>query len=786
MITAVRLATWPVPCVSADVSQRMMCPVPDVVDPSEAMQRPRWPRLLAAAGLVVILVLGLALVAAFDRVPRDHVESVPPGRLTVEPAAVGSWWVGDVEVSLDDAGLRIVDTARDDLVVFESPPQSPFVAAVLGDVAWTEHRGYFWPDTRHWCDLVDQQVRSVSDDGGRLQLSGVLTGCDQIREFSIDVRPGPELGDVALDVAARSVDALALVSGRTSGAGVHGFGEQFASFDLSGRVIPIVVREQGVGRGEQPLTVLADLTNRGAGGTDQMTYAAWPSFVTGDVRGVALDPSNAESHSFAVADTRRADRVVLTSWASQVRAVLTADTDPTALLARRAAPSPRPPLADWVQGGAVLGMQGGTEAVRRVVDEMTAAGTELSAVWLQDWSGRRVADLGDRLWWTWQLDAERYPDWDRLVDDLNTEGIRVLTYVNPFVVDADAKGDDTIRNLYREAEQKGYLVRDADGRTYLLDQGGFEAAMIDLTNPAARDWYAGVIASEVLGEGADGFMADFGEGLPFDAELAAGDPAVDHNRWPLLWSRVVEQACALAAKPDCLTWFRSGSAGMAEHAAMFWNGDQNVTDDRHDGLASALLGTFSAGVSGWPLVHSDVGGYTSIDAVARDYVRPDDLNARWAEMAAFSPMMRTHEGNRPGDNEQVYDTEATRAAFARMTRLFAALAPYRADVVAEAVERGVPAMRHGWLLYPGTEAAEADDQFFFGSSILVAPVLATGATSVDVTLPPGTWVHLLTGEEYDGDRVVTVEAPLGTPAAFTRADDERTDEIRALVDAAGL
>ena len=742
--------------------------------------------MLAAAGLVLILVLGLALVVAFDRVPRDDVESVVPGSLTVEPAAVGSWSIADVEVSLDEDGLRMIDTARDGLVVFESPPGGPFLAAVLGDVAWTEYRGYFWPDTRHRCDLVDQQVRSATDDGGRLQISGVLTGCDQTREFSVDVRPGPELGDVAVDVSSRNIDALALVSGRTPGAGVHGFGEQFAAFDLSGRVLPLVVREQGVGRGEQPLTVLADLTNRGAGGTDQMTYAAWPSFVTGDVRGIALDPAAASTHAFAVADTRRDDRVVLTTWSPQMRAVLTADTDPSALLARRAAPTTRPPLPGWALDGAVLGMQGGTEKVRQVVDEMTTAGTELSAVWLQDWSGTRVADLGDRLWWTWQLDEQRYPDWDGLVADLADQGIAVLTYVNPFVVDATAKGDDSIRNLYREAELKGYLVRNGDGETYLLDQGGFEAALIDLTNPAARDWYASVIATEVLGEGVEGFMADFGEGLPFDAVLTAGDPAVEHNRWPLLWSRVVEQACALANKPECLTWFRSGSGGMSEHAPLFWNGDQMVTDDRYDGMASALLGTFSAGVSGWPLVHSDVGGYTSINAVVRDYVRPDDLNERWAETAVFSPMMRTHEGNRPADNEQVYDTVETRAAFARMTRLYAALAPYRADVVAEAVERGIPAMRHGWLEYPGTRAAEVDDQYFFGSSILVAPVMTTGADSVDVTLPPGTWVHLLTGEEFEGDQDVLVEAPLGTPAAFVRTDDERADEIRAMVDSAGL
>ena len=54
-------------------------------------------------------------------------------------------------------------------------------------------------------------------------------------------------------------------------------------------------------------------------------------------------------------------------------------------------------------------------------------------------------------------------------------------------------------------------------------------------------------------------------------------------------------------------------------------------------------------------MHSDVGGYTSVDAVVTDYVRSEELLARWAEMQAFGVVMRSHEGNRPDANQQVYD-----------------------------------------------------------------------------------------------------------------------------------
>ena len=305
----------------------------------------------------------------------------------------------------------------------------------------------------------------------------------------------------------------------------------------------------------------------------------------------------------------------------------------------------------------IVGIQGGTEAVRRRVADLRASGAEVAGVWLQDWTGQRTTDFGDRLWWTWQLDRERYPGWERLVADLGRQGIRVTTYVNPFLVDAGPKGDPDVRNLYAEAADEHYLVEHQDGSTYLLDQGGFDAALVDLTDPDARAWFADVIAEEVLGAGVAGFMADFGEGLPFDAEVEQGDPRLLHNRWPRLWAQTVRQACEQAGRPDCLTWFRSGSLGMGEDASLFWNGDQLVDFGRDDGLASALLGTFSAGVSGWPLVHSDVGGYTSVDALVADYVRDPRLLQRWSELAAFGVVMRTHEGNRPDDNPQVYDDE---------------------------------------------------------------------------------------------------------------------------------
>lgn len=739
--------------------------------------------------VVVLAVLALLLGAGavtWARIPRDDLAMLEAGGLQVAADVPPTTTAGGltVTISTDPAAQVTIETGGQ--VVWSSPAGHAFLGAGRGEMQAEEHRGYFWLHSFHDHTWTTQRIDAVTTMSNAVVLEGLLLddrghhGPTWRAELTTTDR-GAML-DVTLG-AAGGPTSLSFFSARTEHAGVHGFGEQFTDFDLDGRLVPIVVREQGVGRGEQPLTFLADVTNHGAGGTEAMTYAAWASWVTEDLRGVRLDPTLPASHALAVADTRTPDQVGLEIQATQLRAELVAADTPAELITRQQAGIERPELAAWTGEGAVVGIQGGTAEVRSTVAALQRAGTQIAGVWLQDWTGQRTTSFGDRLWWTWQLDTERYPGWAELVADLAAEDIAVTTYVNPFLVDPAGKDHPPERNLYAEAAEAGYLVSDSSGEPYALDQGGFDAYLVDLTNSAARDWFADVIATEVLGGGVRGFMADFAEGLPLDAVLAKGDPRLLHNRWPLLWAHTVREACERAGQPDCVTWFRTGALGMAEQTPMFWNGDQLTSFRPEDGLASVLLGTFSAGVSGWPLVHSDVGGYTSIDAQIKEYVRSEELLARWAEVSAFGVMMRTHEGNRPAENVQVSDTAKTRATFARATQIFSALSDYRAEVVRTATDTGLPAIRHGWLVAPGTPAAEVDTQFFFGSSILVAPVLTEGAEEVQVTFPPGRWRHLLTGEEYDGGTRRTIPAPVGTPAAFVETSDPRADRLtQALAD----
>jgi alpha-glucosidase len=371
-----------------------------------------------------------------------------------------------------------------------------------------------------------------------------------------------------------------------------------------------------------------------------------------------------------------------------------------------------------------------------------------------------------------------------MVADFNKEGIEVLTYINPFVIDVDDVDGRKVANYFAQGAKKGYLVKNQRGAPYVVELIGFPAGMVDLTNPKARDWFADIIADNVLGVGATGFMADFGEAIPFDAVLHKGTALQQHNRYPQLWAKTVQEGCERGGVPDCMTFFRSSYLGTPSKAPLMWAGDQMVNFAIEDGMMNAVQGMLAGGVSGHPFWHSDIGGYTSLDYLG--FVRPPDLNARWAEMQAFGVVMRTHESNKPRQNQQVYDTPETRAQFARASQIYAALRSYRSGLMDEGVRKGVPVMRHTWLVYPGTLAATKDLQFFLGNSLLVAPVYQNGATTVDVTFPPGKWEHILTGQVFDGDRTTTVDSPIGTPAAFVKVGDAAGQQIVQAMKDAGL
>ncbi len=430
----------------------------------------------------------------------------------------------------------------------------------------------------------------------------------------------------------------------------------------------------------------------------------------------------------------------------------------------------QPPLPDWVHEGVILGLQGGRKVVEEKVEKSLKSGLPIVGIWCQDWVGRRKTSFGMQLMWDWRFDETLYPDYKEFIDNLAVRGIRFLGYINPFLA---IEGE-----LYREASKKGYTVKNQKGEDYLVTITTFPAAMVDLTNPQAYVWIKEVIKDRMIGAGLSGWMADFGEYLPTDAVLFSGEDAAKvHNRWPALWARVNREAIEETDKLGEIFFFtRAGFTGTVKYSTLMWTGDHHVDWSRDDGLPSTIPAMLSMACSGFGLSHTDIGGYTTLF----DMKRSKELFMRWAELGAFTPLMRNHEGNRPSDNVQFdYDAEVLEH-FARMGKIHKRLAPYLKKVVSETAQRGLPAVRPLFFNYDNDDYTfMINDEYLLGPDLLVAPVLAEGQKNRKVYLPDDKWIHFWTKSEYKKGTFL-IKAPLGYPPVFYRKSSSFSNLFKSL------
>lgn len=558
---------------------------------------------------------------------------------------------------------------------------------------------------------------------------------------------------------------------------VYGLGEQFSSYNHRGRRVPVITGEQGMGRGMQPLSFIFNGMFPGSAGSWHTTYTAIPHYVTHKARSLFLT-----NYTYSEFDFTDEESVTIRAAAPTgliTGQIIGAKTIPDVLRAYTEYAGRMSPLPEWPLDGAILGLTGGTDKVRKVYKILNDGGVKVSGLWLQDWGGARNTSIGiERVWWNWRLDKGQYPEWIKLREDMKANGTHLLTYVNTFLMDAtSSKGD-----FYRHAKANGYMVRDIKGEVYRLgSEPGVTYGLLDLSNPACVKWIEDIIVDMVQATGAMGWMADFGEYLPFDAMLHSGELPIEvHNRYPEEWAELNRRAMRRAnLEGKGLFWSRSASTKSPKHSALFWLGDQMVSWDAYDGIKTAVLGALSGGLSGLTLTHSDVGGYTAHPLKHRSV----ELLMRWMELSAFADaIFRTHQGNRPHHNAQPWWSPELVEQLRVCVDMHVALKEYKMELMREAAETGLPMTRSMIIYYPDDPvAATLTTQFLLGADLLVAPVLDKGATHVHMYLPPGdVWVDVWTTqrapaqpdaksiEEGGRGAWITVDTPMGWPAVFVR------------------
>ncbi len=518
--------------------------------------------------------------------------------------------------------------------------------------------------------------------------------------------------------------------------------------DERGRRVPVWSSEQGIGK-------VDGLTHQQFGYAGEINDAYYALPVVYSSRGYALATLGSER---VVHDLCRTDASThaVEVWAPEVDLVVVVGS-PRELVERMTAITGRPPRPPAWAFGPWIDAVGGSAEVRRIAREVRTRGVPASALWSEDWAGGGLDGTGFRLSYRWTLDRGNYPDAEALATELHAQGFRWLAYFNTFVQSDAPTFDDAMR--------RGLMLRHADGSPYLvLSPRLTEAGLLDLENPEARKVMAGYLKA-ALDVGFDGWMADYGEWVPWDATTVTGAQAC-HNCYPDLWSELNRQVLeSERASGDGVFFVRAGHLGTVKSAPVIWAGDQNTDFDALDGLPSIIPIGLNLGLSGASTYATDIAGYSNLDSPPST----KELFFRWTSLAALTPVMRTHHGNAADKNWSWLRDEETAAHFKRYAVLHQRLFPLWDALAAVASRSGLPILRAGWLVAPDdARVAFATDQFWVGEALLVAPVVTEGALSRDVALPTGRFYDFWTGKATDGG-VRAVAASPGDLPLFARA-----------------
>ncbi len=707
---------------------------------------------------------------------------------SVEPITPRSFSLGDFQLELDStssASLTLTHAQAPTRVLWQTPADGRLLRAFRATFSAQDRQGSFaiteGLDDRCEMPIFDDLRRGATVASFRGKFLDAKASCASLRfELRLcEERPGHLTFRLSTNDA--TVTALSIRVASPSNERLWGMGEQFVhdTLNLRGRSIPVIAQEGGVGRGQQPISVSVNLASPGSAGDESSTYAPSAHLVTSQHRAFVLDDPEV-----AVFDMTAATSFELRETAAVLNGRILQGSSLPELTERLTEFTGRmPPLPAWAGDGMVVALARPLDTTKTLLEKMLAGGVRIAGVWNQTWSGKVTTFVGEQVLWNWVQDANAHPGWTPFVAWAADRGMKTLCYINPMLRDVPAEYGTVRRNLYQEARAGHHFVKRANGDDYIFPLTAFDVGLLDLSRPETRVWTKSLIKDEMIARaGCSGWMADFAEALPFDAVLASGVSAASyHNQYPLEWAKLQREALTEAGRlGDILVFNRSGHTKTPGTSLLLWEGDQLTTWDKYDGITSALHGLINAGMSGVAYVHSDVGGYTALSRYGLGYSRERELLLRWIELSAFTSILRTHEGNNPTANAQVYDDAGTIAQAARFSKVFAALAPYRTELANDATSHGWPLVRHLAFHYGDDEAAlDVDDEFLLGPAMLVAPYLAKCANpfgcSFDrqVFLPKGTWVHLWSGRPYGSaaaSSTVTVQAPIGEPPVFYRTD----------------
>ena len=311
----------------------------------------------------------------------------------------------------------------------------------------------------------------------------------------------------------------------------------------------------------------------------------------------------------------------------------------------------------------------------------------------------------------WQCDYKfsenRFQNPQQMLKDLKSQGFHVCLWQLPYF---------TPKNRYfPELIKKDMYVKNGNGEL------PYEDVVLDFSNPETVKWYQDKLAG-LLNIGVSAIKVDFGEAAPLNGIYASGKSGwYEHNLYPVRYDMAVSEITKKLHNENIM-WARAAWAGSQRYP-LHWGGDAATTNT---GMLGTLRAGLSFGLSGFSFWSHDMGGFVKST--------PEDLYCRWLPFGFLTSHTRAH--GAPPTEPWLYDSKRVQDVFRKSAEMKYRLMPYVYAQAKECTEKGLPMLRALFVEFPDDPGAwKVDDEYLFGSQILVAPLLESGITGRTVYLP---------------------------------------------------
>ncbi|WNR42869.1 glycoside hydrolase family 31 protein [Paenibacillus roseipurpureus] len=376
-----------------------------------------------------------------------------------------------------------------------------------------------------------------------------------------------------------------------------------------------------------------------------------------------------------------------------------------------------------------------------------------------------------------RFDPESWPDPVAMFDRLGQLGVKGMISVWPYISKKSMN--------YAPMSDRGLLLHNESKVSVPVTIfNGDMAALYDPFHSEGRSYYWEQV-SRYYKQGAriwwvDSCEPDDGIELSdYDLLYTADGPLEERiNAYALLHEKgLYEGQRNEDFNKRVLIFARAAFGGAQRYGVTVWSGDIGYD---FEALRKQIIAGLHAAVSGLPFWTTDIGGFQGGDPHDPAY---RELYARWFQYGAFCPLFRVH-GSRGalsfddllygisrGENELWSFGKELEPILVQYDRLRYRLIPYIYSEAKKTFETGMPIMRPLFLEFPDDAFVwETTDQFLFGESLLVCPVVEQGAKTRSVYLPGSAdWYDFWTNTKYCGGQTITADAPLDTLPLYVKS-----------------